>query len=379
MSNDRVVAHLNALIRIPSVSSQSNKPVIEYAMATLDQAGWHSREFKYRDAAGEEKVNLLAAPYSQSLSARDVALAFVCHTDTVPHAVGWHAALSPYEADGFIHGCGACDVKGFLACLLAAIEECDAASLIDGVRLLLTADEEVGCLGATRVLAADLIRPQKIIVGEPTSLHPARAGKGYALAEFIVHGKEAHSALPSNGVSAIYGAARLVAAIEHYAAELATEQNAVFTPPFTTMNVGVIEGGTAKNILAGSCRFLLEWRPIPGQPSSAVFQGVLNLAEGIKAAHPGFAYSARQLRDQSGFETSESSSLVRTVSTMTGKVATSIPFGSEASIFAPMAEEVIVFGPGDMHTAHSDRECVPVAELTIAVGCLKTLMTVPDK
>ena len=372
-----MVEHLSALIRIPSVSSQSNRPVIDYAKRSLERAQWQSAEFAYVDAAGIEKVNLVAAPAGQDLAETEVALAFVCHTDTVPYAADWPNAVEPHEANGFLYGCGACDVKGFLASLLTAAESCSSPELKAGIRIILTADEEIGCLGAAHLLANETVRPRKLVIGEPTSLHPARAGKGYCLAEFTVHGKEAHSALPASGVSAIYGAANLIAAIEKYASGLAEDQNPIFTPAFTTLNIGTISGGTAKNIIAGSCRFLLEWRPIPNQDPARVFQVVTAIAEKLSAAEPDFRYSAQQLRQQAGFETQDDASLVRAVSAITGRAPTSIPFGSEASLFAAIAEEVIVFGPGDMQTAHSSRECVPIAELAAAVECLKALMTTP--
>ena len=132
----------------------------------------------YRDAAGVEKVNLIAAPPHQDLDDITTELALMCHTDTVPYSIDWRQALEPFVADGLLHGCGACDVKGFLACLLTSIVESDPSSLIDGLCLILTADEEIGCVGAAHLVASGLIKPRRVVVGEPTSLHPARAWKG---------------------------------------------------------------------------------------------------------------------------------------------------------------------------------------------------------
>ncbi len=101
--------------------------------------------------------------------------------------------------DEFVYGCGACDVKGFLACLLTAVGEVATGDLIQGLRIVLTADEEIGCLGAHRLFASNLMRPRRLVIGEPTSLRPARAGKGYCLAEVTVIGAEAHSAHPLQG------------------------------------------------------------------------------------------------------------------------------------------------------------------------------------
>jgi acetylornithine deacetylase len=264
-------------------------------------------------------------------------------------------------------------VKGFLACLLTAIRG-TSGKLADGLRLVLTADEEIGCVGALRLVTNNLLRPRRMVIGEPTSLHPARAGKGYCLAEVTVFGKEAHSAHPQQGVSAIYNAAHLITAIEEFAAHLALEKHTFFDPGFTTLNVGTIEGGTAKNIVPGYCRFQLEWRPIPGESANRVLESVGEILARLHSLNPHFRAQIEPLRQQAGFETGANAALVQSVEVLTGRAAISIPFGSEASIFAPIAEEVIVFGPGDMRTAHSSRECVPVAELDEAVACLSSLM-----
>ena len=278
-------------------------------------------------------------------------------------------------ADGQLHGCGACDVKGFLACLLVAIAESELSTLIDGLRLVLTADEEIGCVGAAHLVASGLIKPRRVVIGEPTSLHPARAGKGYCLAEVIVFGQEAHSAHPQRGKSAIYSAARLVTAIEEYSSLLAKEQHPFFSPSFTTLNIGTIRGGTAKNIVPGECRFQLEWRPVPGQANEAVPKAIMGIANALRNADPDFRCNLQIVRQQPGFETPPSSKLIRSIEAITGRPSTSIPFGSEASLVASVAEEVAVFGPGNMQTAHSSRECVPLQELDEAANCLRSLMT----
>jgi len=328
----------------------------------------------YRDAAGVEKVNLIAAPPHQDLDDITTELALMCHTDTVPYSIDWRQALEPFVADGLLHGCGACDVKGFLACLLTSIVESDPSSLIDGLCLILTADEEIGCVGAAHLVASGLIKPRRVVVGEPTSLHPARAGKGYCLAEVTVFGEEAHSAHPQKGKSAIYRAARLITAIEEYSSLLAEQQHAFFSPSFTTLNIGTIQGGTAKNIIPGQCRFQFEWRPIPGQADDPVPAAVLRIADTLRGADPDFRCKLQILRQQAGFESAASSKLVRSIEATTGRAATSIPFGSEASLLASVAEEVIVFGHGAMQTAHRSRECVPLDELDEAVRCLQLLM-----
>ncbi len=369
-----VVECLLELIRIPSVSSISNRLVVDYASEVFQKVGWDVTTTTHIDSNGVEKFNLVAAPPGQSLNVPATELAFLCHTDTVPFASDWDGALRPFITGDIVYGCGACDVKGFLACLLTAVNETETKDLKHGLRIALTADEEIGCLGANRLLASALMNPRCIVIGEPTSLYPARAGKGYCLAEVTVFGEEAHSAHPLQGRSAIYGAAQMIREIETFAQRLAEDRNDFFDPAFTTINIGTIEGGTAKNIVPGRCSFLIEWRPIPGDAGEIVSEAIVKIGNQILEVNPAFRFEMKILRLQAGFETAPDSDLVRTMEHITGKQSISIPFGSEANVFAVLAKEIIVFGPGDMRTAHSPRECVPISELIEAVSYIKKLM-----
>jgi acetylornithine deacetylase len=372
-----VIDHLSNLIRIPSVSAMPNRPITDYASSVLTARGWTTREMTYIDGAGTEKVNLIAAPPGQDVADRAIDLAFLCHTDTVPYAKDWPQALRPVRQEVMLHGCGACDVKGFLACLLAAAES-KGAQWISGLRIVLTADEEVGCIGTKQLIATDSLRPRRLVVGEPTLLRAARAGKGYCLARITIHGREAHSALPEQGVSAIYAAARLVSALEELGQQLTIERHDFFDPSFTTLNVGTIEGGSAKNIIPGRTDLLIEWRPIPGLSSNRIPAAIREMLEGLQAQYPGVRGSLAILREQAGFETAADSPLVRFIESVTAQPATSIAFGSEASAWSTVAEEVVVFGPGDMRSAHSDRECVSTDELTTATQAVSGLMQGPS-
>ena len=367
------VEHLSHLIRLPSVSAMPNRPVTDYAASVLTTQGWTTREIPYVDESGTEKVNLVAAPPGQHLEDRTIDLAFLCHTDTVPYAKDWPQALEPLRQGQMLHGCGACDVKGFLACLLSAAETNDA-KWISGLRIVLTADEEVGCIGTKQLIATNSLRPRRLVIGEPTSLRAARAGKGYCLARITIHGREAHSALPAQGVSAIYGAARLVSALEDFGKQLAMETHPFFEPPYTTLNVGTIQGGSAKNIIPGRADLLVEWRPIPGLSPDRVPTTVRQMLDELQTQYPEARGTLTMLREQAGFETAADSPLVRSIESVTGQPSISIAFGSEASAWSTIAEEIVVFGPGDMRTAHSDRECVSVDELAIAVHALSSLM-----
>jgi acetylornithine deacetylase len=372
---------LDALIRIPSVSTLTNRPLIEFVENTLRGRGWNFRELPYRDASEVEKVNLLATPSWQKVDDFAVDLAMVCHTDTVPYSADWANAVDPCVIEGAMHGCGACDVKGFLACLLASLLNTPETQFALTVALVLTAEEEIGCVGARHLLETGLLRPRHVLVGEPTSLRPARAGKGYGLAEVRVFGKEAHSAHPAQGVSAIYRAAKLIGKIEHYALSLQAapvqEEAHIFDPPYTTFNVGIIEGGTAKNIIPGECKFLLEWRPLPGDSMGEIPGIVLRMVQDLRMNDPDFRYELNVLREQPGFETAAHSPLVRRWTEISGREPIGVPFGTEASLMSTLADDTIVLGPGDMRTAHSQRECVSLAELDHCVAYLTALLENP--
>ncbi|HYH85428.1 MAG TPA: M20/M25/M40 family metallo-hydrolase, partial [Pyrinomonadaceae bacterium] len=255
-----VESTLAELVRMDSRSSRSNLEVITYAAARAEGAGLCARLFPYTDEQGVKKFQLVAVHPKTFEDGGEVELALVGHTDTVPFDAAWTEALALTERDGKLYGRGACDTKGFIAAALAAIEETDVRRLPRTLALVLTADEEVGCLGAKRLAQSKPFRARHAVVGEPTSLQPMRAGKGYCLADVTVLGREGHSAYPHLGASAITRAARLITRIERIAEELKRDAHADFDPPHTTVNVGVVAGGTAKNIIAGECRFTLEWR-----------------------------------------------------------------------------------------------------------------------
>jgi acetylornithine deacetylase len=229
--------------------------------------------------------------------------------------------------------------------------------------VIFTADEEVGLMGAKRLADARPLRARYSIVGEPTSLQPMRAGKGYCLAEVIVRGREAHSAYPALGASAVFRAARLISRIEKIADEITTEQHQAFDPPFTTLNVGLVRGGTAKNVIAGECRFTLEWRTIPGQESSRVLELLQGAIEEERKRDPDFGCEVNASRTDTGFEVSASSPFVQLLEKLTKKKAGTVAFGTEAAQLIQLGAEAVVLGPGDIRVAHRTGEFVPLDEL----------------
>lgn len=359
---------LAELVRFDSVSSRSNAEIIGYLAARCESLGLTVKRFSYTDEHGVEKENLVACVDAND--SVEVELALVGHTDTVPYDPAWTEALSLSERGGKLFGRGACDTKAFIAASLAAVQSVDVKNLRRPLALCFTSDEEIGCVGAKYLADARAFRPRYSIVGEPTSLQPIRAGKGYCLAEVVVRGREGHSAYPELGASAIFRAARLINRIEKMAEDLKQAERAEFDPPYTTVNVGVINGGKAKNVIAGECRFTLEWRPLPGEDAMLVAEMVRAAIEEERKLEPDFDAEVKALRLQSAMETPCDSPLVRFLETETGRASGTIAFATEAPQMAELGAQPVVFGPGDIRAAHRTGEFVTIEELEHAAHIL---------
>lgn len=357
------------LVAISSVSSVGNRPVIDYILKRLNPAAWKIKLHPYRDPEGIAKVNLVAIARGPTGRQVNPELTLVCHTDTVPYDPAWPDAVNPRVRNGKIFGRGSCDVKGFLACVLACVSKLDLTQLNKPLAIMLTADEEIGCVGAKYLAAKKALHSRHMIIGEPTGLSPVRAGKGYALAEIVVHGKEAHSAFPSRGRSAIYDAARIVTALERIARKLQARKDRNFDPPFTTLNVRLIQGGTAKNIVAGECRITVEWRPIPGQDPGWAAELI---REELARLRVDAKFKVQRL--DPGFAPTATNHVAKFLELLTRRGSTTVAFGTEAPHLRSLTSETVVFGPGDMTVAHKSGEFVPLAELSKCVVYLREVI-----
>ena len=362
---------LAELVGINSVSSHSNAEIIEYLERCCTEIGLVTQRFPYRDEHGIEKINLIALAGTEFSENTEVELALVGHTDTVPYDPHWIDATHLTQRDDKLYGRGACDTKGFIAAALSAVECTDLSQLKKPLALIFTADEEIGLLGAKQLVQLKPLRVRYSIVGEPTSLKPIRAGKGYSLAEVIVKGREAHSAYPSLGASAVFRAARLINRLETIATKLQSDQHDAFDPPYTTLNIGLIHGGSAKNVLAGECRFTLEWRPVPSQPSDHLLNLFNAAIEEERQADSDFRCEVDASRADSGFETATDSPLIKLMEKATGIQSGTVAFGTEASQMMALGSEAVVIGPGDIREAHRTGEFVPIEELERCAEILK--------
>ncbi len=372
--SDALVTLLRDLVAIDSTSTRPNAPIIDLLDSRLTAAGFATERLRYLDDAGVEKQNLLARHGFSGASGQVAEVALVGHSDCVPFDASWKEALTLTEKNDTLVGRGSCDTKAFIACAVIAAERVKA-SLTKPAMLIFTADEELGCVGAKKLVEAKRPLTKRAIIGEPTGLRPIRANKGYCLAEVEVQGKEGHSAYPDTGASAIFRAARLLARIEGYAqVGLRVQRDETFKPSHASLNVGQIWGGKAKNVIPGGARFTLEWRPLPGQHVEEVLRAVEGFIAECRREEPGFEASIRPLRMDRGYDTQADADVVRFLEAQSGKTTDTVSFGTEGPQLSALGAVPVVFGPGDITVAHQTGEYVPVAELRRAEEILEAAL-----
>ncbi|MEJ7615813.1 MAG: M20/M25/M40 family metallo-hydrolase [Pyrinomonadaceae bacterium] len=197
IENTSVTQTLSELVGINSVSARSNEEIINYAAARARRIGMDVRLHPYEDARGITKINMVAiASPDERGGDGHVELAFVGHTDTVPFDAAWPEATTLTARDGNLYGRGACDTKGFIAAAFGALERTRFDNLTRALALVLTADEEVGCIGAKNWWKSGHCPHATASSASRPACRPIRAGKGYCLADITVRGHEGHSAYP---------------------------------------------------------------------------------------------------------------------------------------------------------------------------------------
>ena len=350
---------LRELVAIDSTSARSNLPMIDALDRHARGLGFLTRRQAWTDPAGVPKANLIA-----SRGGETGGLALVGHTDCVPFDRDWSGALRAEEREGKLFARGAADTKAFIAAALEAASRTTAGPL----QLVFTADEEVGCLGARQLVDEGSVKPRHAIVGEPTRLIPVLGHKGYCLAEIAVRGAEGHSAFPETGASAILAAGRLLAEIERIGGQLQRETDPQFSPPYATLNVGLIQGGKAKNIIPGLCTLTVEWRPLPSQDLRQVLRLVEDACARLTTDRIRFEVTPQRL--DRGVLVPPDAQIVRFVQNASRRDPETIPFGTELPYLTALGAEACVFGPGDIRVAHRTGEFVPLDELQKAVDIL---------
>lgn len=371
---------LARLIAFDTTSAKSNLALIEFVRDYLATQGVESR-LVFDDV--QNKANLYASlgpggPGGVVLSG---------HTDVVPVTdQPWSAdPFTLRESDGKLYGRGTCDMKGFIALSLALVPEMQKAGLKRPIHIALSYDEELGCLGAPRMIAdikANLPLPEIAIVGEPTRLKLGNRHKGCYGFDLTVTGRDGHSSATHRGVSAIAYAARAIAYIEDMAERFRREGpfDPGFDPPYMTFNVGEIEGGTAVNIIARHCKVSWEFRPIPGVEPKAVIAEVDAFLTGNlgprmreKASEAGIAMSEAcvvpPLVPRPG---SPAEALARRLTGANDTVG--LAFGTEAGQFQEIGIDAIVCGPGSIEQAHQPDEFIELSQFAAGEAFLRRLI-----
>jgi acetylornithine deacetylase len=369
MSELRSRALLAELVGFATVSRDSNLALIEFVGDYLQGLGVGS-ELIYN--AERTKANLLASigpsvPGGVVLSG---------HTDVVP-VDGQAWTVDPFclsEVDGKLFGRGTADMKGYLASVLAAVPTFLSSPLRRPLHLAFSYDEEVGCLGVRsllEVLPQRIPQPALCLIGEPTELQPVLGHKGKLAMRCHVRGAPCHSAYAPYGVNAIEQAARLIGRLGEIGAELAepSRHDGRFDPAYSTVQVGVIQGGTALNIVPADCRFDFEVRALPDFAPQGVVEKLQDYAEQallprMRAVSADTAIRFEHLSAYPGLATAPDSEAARLIARLCGSDAFgTVAFGTEGGLFDQAGIPTVVCGPGSMDQGHKPDEYVSVEQM----------------
>jgi acetylornithine deacetylase len=307
------------------------------------------------------------------------------HTDVVPVAgQNWSGDPFALRREGSrLFGRGAVDMKGFDAVCLAMIPQFQAAALKRPIHILLSYDEETTCRGPLALIerfGRDLPRPAAAIVGEPTSMRVADAHKSVTTHVTKVIGHEVHSANLHHGASAVHAACLLVAELDRLGKELAAagDPSGRFDPPYSSIHVGMIRGGTARNIVAKNCEFYWEFRGLPGVPGNLAQRRLDDFA--ARALLPSFKrFPDAAIETTCEVEVpglapapgSAAETLALRLAHANHTIA--VPYASEAGQFQRAGVASVICGPGRIDEAHQPDEFVDIDELVSCIAFMRGL------
>jgi acetylornithine deacetylase len=369
---------LARLVAFDTTSSKTNIPLIEFVEAYLAGHGIASHRVPTADG---QKTSLFA-----TIGPSDTGgVALSGHTDVVPVA-GQAWDTDPFtlvERDGKLYGRGSCDMKGYLACALAMVPDLKTRKLKMPFHLAFSYDEEVGCTGVRPMIAElgkTLPRPRYTFVGEPSNMTVVDAHKGPVRWRVELTGRAAHSSMPHLGVNAIAYAGRLIGELLRMEEELkASTRNPRFDPPYTSMQVTQIEGGTASNVVPVPCWFGWETRALPGfdplalQRRLETFAAETCLPE-MRAIAPEADIKIIRVNLVSAYAADTRSGIVPLTLKLAGQNETlAVSYCTEAGLFQDGGAPAIICGPGDIAQAHTVNEFVRVEELAKCLAFLGRL------
>ncbi len=366
---ENTISILERLVSFDSISGRPTHGIVGYIQDYLSGLGIEST-LSY-DEAGE-RANVFATIGPQI----DGGVVLNGHTDVVPvEGQNWSNDPFTLTRDGNkLHGRGSVDMKGFLACVLGSVPAFKAANLAKPIHIAFSYDEETGGYGMPVLLehmAGKAFRPAVVIVGEPTEMNIITGHKGGYEMRTEITGFEVHSCDPFKGVNAISAAMKVISKIEEIGARFAANPypGSPYDPPFTTLNVGIIEGGAARNATAGWCNFDWEFRPMPGENGDAVVDelkayAAAELLPAMQAVSPNASINIITESPVPPLDDSNAAEAAAFVTEVTGLNSQGVvSFGTDAGYFSDAGFSTVVFGPGSISRAHQPDEYVETGEL----------------
>ena len=370
---------IERLIGFQTVSRDSNLELIHWVQGYLKGLGVESLLSFDHDG---RKANLYA-----TLGPKDrPGVLLSGHTDVVP-IDGQDWVTDPFKVTrkgDKLFGRGTCDMKSFVAIALAMAPDFLKANLKTPIHYAFSFDEEVGCIGVRHLIEQIRpmpIKPKACIVGEPTEMKVVIAHKGKRSYICRVRGLECHSSLAHTGVNAVEAAAEIVA----YMKGMARERRARgpfdqdYSPPYTTIHTGLINGGTALNIVPKDCEFVFEWRYLPDDDPEALFAQVEKYAREeiepeMKAVDPSTGISFEEISGIPGLDTTEDAEVTALAKALAGGNSTyKVSFGTEAGLFQEAGIPTIVCGPGSIDQAHKPNEFIALDQISACEAFLTRL------
>lgn len=361
---------LEKLVSFPTVSRDSNLELVDWVEEYL--SGYGVTCHRDLDPTGQ-KASLFANVGPEV----DGGVILSGHTDVVPvDGQAWDT--DPWlvtEKDGLLFGRGTCDMKGFDALALAAVPLALKRGIKRPLQIALSRDEEIGCTGAPPMIdkmLGVLPRAQLAVIGEPSMMKTVTAHKGGSGYQTHLRGVEVHSSLIDQGVSAVMFSAKLIEWANEINAENfakpPSEIAAMFEPPCTTMHVGAIHGGTAHNITAKDCEFLLSFRCVPDEKSAdyaAAYRAkVAEVEAEMKAFHPDAYIQIEEYFDVTALAPEDDGAAEKLTRAITGDNGSHVvSYGTEAGQFQERGYSAVVCGPGDIAQAHQANEFISIKQL----------------
>lgn len=369
------------LIGFDTVSRNSNLPMMEFLADTLKGIGLDVHVFPSPDG---RKANVFA-----TLGPRDLGgLMLAGHTDTVPvEGQAWDSdPFTLTEREGKFFGRGTADMKSFLVQSVLAAEALRGRKLKRPLHLAFTYDEEVGCHGATHLMKTlarqKLPLPTSAVIGEPTNFQVFNKHKGFSACRVSIRGVEGHSSKPPKGANAIQQAALVIQKLMEVERERMghRSQEADFELPYTTVNVGMITGGTATNIIPNRCDVHFEYRTMPGEDPAYVInqvRGYVNevLLPAFLKQQPNVSIEVAEENRGLPMQASSGSEIEALALELTGNRRTgAAPYYTEGAIYIENGIPTVICGPGDIDQAHRPNEFITREQLEKGVPFLGKLI-----